>query len=408
MTIATSTFIDQLLKSRVRSPEEVREFVGSCRCSPDADEAEIATVAVRGRFLTRFQAEEILNGRGRRLRIADLVLTDVLGFGGMGTVYVAHRSGTDERLAVKLLGEKFKHDSGMCARFRLEATAGMQLDHPRLVKTYELGKMPDLYGEIDYMVMELVEGVTLLEGVSFSDGPMKWDAACDVICQAAEGLGFLHERGMVHRDVKPDNILIDVGGEAKLLDFGLTLADQAGLEEEFSLAMIFGHDCLGTADFIPPEQSQDSLHVDGRADVYSLGCTLFLALTARRPFSGPDRTAIVRAHRDQPRPCIRDFNTQVPRELSEIVERMMSIDPQRRPQTMADVIQELTPYRKRRNWAFEFSQVLAQRRYLRRLQLSKSRILHEQAARPTKVNSRLETDAPGVKRSEPENDVTEI
>ena len=395
MVATAKAFAEQLTKARIVPQATVKAFLNSAEAKAAATPVELATAAVKAGVVTRFQAEELLEGRGRHLLVGDYVLDEILGYGGMGLVYVGHQRGETTRYAIKLLGEQHKHEPGIRARFQLEAKAGMQLDHPRLVKTIELGEIEDLYGETDYCVMELFEGVTLLEGISFSAGPMKWDAACDVVAQAAEGLGYLHERKMVHRDVKPDNILIDVAGNAKLLDFGLTLADQKITGEEFSLAMIFGQDCLGTADFIPPEQSIDSLNVDGRADIYSLGCTLYVALAAQRPFARENRIATVKAHRTDPRPRVDAVNPNVPKELVDLIEKMMAIDSKDRPRDIPTVLAALAPYRKRRNWAFEFGQVLARRRELKRALLTRSRLSSLQAGRPTRITSRLETDPIG-------------
>ncbi|TWT57071.1 Serine/threonine-protein kinase PknB [Thalassoglobus neptunius] len=398
MTVAQHPFLNQLLKSRILSPARIQQFADSLDIDSETNSVDIAMAAVKSKLISRYQAEEILNGRGRHLTVDNYSLVDILGYGGMGTVYIARHQQTGQFVAVKLLGELTKHDIGIRTRFQLEARAGMKLDHPKLVKTFQLGTLEALYGETEYMVMELVQGVTLLEGISFSSGPLKHDAACDVICQAAEGLQYLHDQGMVHRDVKPDNILIEVNGNAKLLDFGLTLADEAAFDEEFSLAMIFGHDCLGTADFIPPEQSLDSLKVDPRADMYSLGCTLYTALTAKRPFPGLSRVDTVKAHRNQPRPRIEKYNPKISKDLSDLVERMMAIDPEDRPATMTEVISLLEPYRKRRNWTFEFNQVLQQRRELRRKYISESRARSGQSHRTTEVNSPQETETPGKKK----------
>jgi serine/threonine-protein kinase len=391
--VTPEDFADHLLKCRVTGAEQSRAFLESTPARCATTPVELARLSVRSGLLTRFQAEEIVNGRGRRLRVGDYVLLEVLGYGGMGLVYIARHIADSTRLALKLLGEQFKHDEGMRARFRLEARAGMRLNHPRLVKTLELGTHHDLYGDTDFMVMELVEGVTLLEGINFSSGYMKWDSACDVACQAAKGLAYLHEQGMVHRDVKPDNILIDVHGEAKLLDFGLTLADQSDDDDEFSLAMIFGQDCLGTADYIPPEQSLNSMTVDARADVYSLGCSLYASLTSQRPFPRPTRLATMQAHRTDPRPRVDAVNRDVPVELADIIERMMAVDPAQRPGTMDEIRSLLRPYRRRRNWAFEFHKVLANRRELKRILLDKSRLNALQAGRSTRLRAQSETDA---------------
>jgi serine/threonine-protein kinase len=391
--VTTEDFAEHLLKCRVTGEERSRAFLETAHARCAANPTELARLSIRCGLLTRFQAEEIVNGRGRRLRIGDYVLLEVLGYGGMGLVYIARHVESETRLALKLLGEQFKHDEGMRARFRLEARAGMRLDHPRLVKTLDLGVHHDLYGDTDFMVMELVEGVTLLEGVNFSTGYMKWDSACDVACQAAKGLAYLHEQGMVHRDVKPDNILIDVHGQAKLLDFGLTLADKSGCDDEFSLAMIFGQDCLGTADYIPPEQSLNSMTVDARADVYSLGCTLYASLTSQRPFPRPTRLATMQAHRTDPRPRVDAVNRTVPLELADLIERMMAIDPEQRPRSMEEVRTLLHPFRRRRNWAFEFHKVLANRRELKRALLDKTRQNALQSGRSTRLRAQSETDA---------------
>lgn len=395
MVATIEAFSEQLLKSRIVSEKSAHTFLALPEVQGAADAVTVARLAIRVKLLTRYQAEEILRGRGRRLRINNYVLLDILGFGGMGLVYVARPENSEERVAIKVLGEQFKHDSGMRARFQMEAKAGMRLDHHRLIRTLELGEKVDLFGSADYMVMELFEGVTLLEGISFSNGPMKWDSTCDVVCQAAKGLSYLHEQGMVHRDVKPDNILVDADGQAKLLDFGLTLVNQAGSDDEFSLSMIFGHECLGTADYIAPEQSLNSMTVDGRADIYSLGCSLYVCLTAQRPFPRETRPAVVQAHRTDPRPRVDTVNPGVPKELCDIIEQMMAINPDERPQTMAQVRGLLRPYRRQRRWAFAFDHVITRRKELKRALVTKSRLNSIQANRSTKLNSSSVTDPPG-------------
>ena len=408
MPIASTSFLEQLKKSRILAPQQYQAYAQQLRLQEGTTGVQVATNAVKRGLISRFQAEEILNGRARKLTVNEYILCDILGYGGMGTVYIAKQRETGEHVAIKLLGDQTRHDSGIRARFKLEARAGMKLDHPKLVKTLDFGMLQDLYGDIEYMVMDLVEGVTLLEGINFSSGPLKWDAAADVICQAADGLTYLHENGMVHRDVKPDNILVEVDGNAMLLDFGLTLADQGAFEEEFSLAMIFGHDCLGTADYIPPEQSLDSLQVDHRADIYSLGCTMYTALTAKRPFPNRNRSETVKAHRTEPRPKICESNPGVPQKISEAVCRMMAIDPEKRPQSMAEVKELLSPFRRRRNWAFEFSQVLIQRREMRKRYISESRAKANQTHRPTTVNAHEETETPGKKKVTGDQDLREF
>jgi serine/threonine-protein kinase len=303
---------------------------------------------IKARLLTRFQADELLAGRYRKLRIDHYVLKGIVGVGGMGTVFRAVDTQSGQDVALKVLAERFKHDAGMRARFRLEARIGMQVDHERIVRTFALGETDDVFGEVDYVVMELFESIALHELVALA-GPLDWPTACDLICQAAEGLTSLHRQGLVHRDVKPDNLLINAQGEVKLVDFGLAFLGTSLCDEEFSLAMIFGHDCLGTPDYMPPEQADDSLSADQRSDVYALGGTLFAAVTGSRPYQAGTRAATIQAHRVQPPPSIRERSSKpLPEQAEAIVRRMMAKDPAQRFATMDDVIAALRPFAVRR------------------------------------------------------------
>jgi serine/threonine-protein kinase len=311
--------------------------------------------------VSRFQAEELLRGNFRRLRIGHFILQDVVGFGGMGNVYRAIDTREDRTVALKVLSKRFQHDKGMRARFRLEAEAGQQLDHLHLVKTLEFGEMQELYGEVDYMVMEFFEGIALHEVVSVY-GLLKYDSVCDMGCQAAAGLGHMHQLNLIHRDVKPDNVLVDHLGSVKMVDFGLALADKRALDDEFSLAMIFGHDGLGTLDYMAPEQSYDSMTVDPRADIYGLGCTLFAVMTGRRPFPYPQRAQVLAAHRTEDPPSILERAPHVPVEIAAIIQKMMAKKPEDRFPTMRAVQEALNPFAKRRPIGFDFPAILNRRR----------------------------------------------
>ena len=132
--------------------------------------------------------------------------------------------------------------------------------------------------DMHYVVMELVEGITAQEFVDLRKSIL-WQEACDIAMQTAVGLQHAHESGLVHRDVKPANLLIEPDGSVKIVDFGLALLDND--EDEFSLAMISGQDCMGTSDYMPPEQFRDARNVDHRADIYSLGCTLYYLIAGQ-------------------------------------------------------------------------------------------------------------------------------
>ena len=339
--------------------------------SDDATEYDLPSAASTAKrliekdVLTRYQAKELLQGRFRRLRMDHFVIRDLLGVGGMGSVFRAYDEQRGEEVALKVLSERFKHDAGMRARFRLEARAGMRLEHPGIVKTYELGVTDDVFGEVDYATMELFEGIALHELVGIM-GPLPVNAACDIICQTSDALGYIHSEGMVHRDVKPDNVLIDRDGTVKIIDFGLTLVNEADDDgpaegEEFSLAMIFGHDCLGTPDYMPPEQAADSRKADARSDVYGLGCTLYVALTGKRPFHGRMGSEIINLHKLQPPPDPRAVVEKTPPEVARAVLKMLAKSPEDRFPSMAEVREELHRFATRRKIDFSFTRLIHNR-----------------------------------------------
>ena len=173
-------------------------------------------------------------------------LLDLVGVGGMGWVYRSLNTETGQIVALKILLEQFKNDRGMIVRFEQEAQAGLTLQHENIVRTLGYG----LAGGLPYVVMEYIEGPSLLELLRLRErSRLPWKQACDVIRQSAAGLHHVHQSGFVHRDIKPQNLLIDHHGIVKLLDFGLTMFRDGEKGDEFSMAMIFGHECVGTAAF---------------------------------------------------------------------------------------------------------------------------------------------------------------
>jgi serine/threonine-protein kinase len=358
---AGTTFLEALERSRILSERRMeRVQIASVRWR-ELPDASIARKLLSAGVISRFQAEELLRGNFRRLRIGPYILQDIIGFGGMGNVYRARDAEEHRIVALKVLSKRFQHDKGMRARFQLEAEAGQQLNHPHLVRTYGFGETQELYGEVDYMVMEFFEGVALHEVVSVY-GLLKFDSVCDMGCQVAAGLQHMHEQDLVHRDVKPDNVLIGHSGFVKLVDFGLALADKRAMDDEFSLAMIFGHDGLGTLDYMAPEQSIDSMTVDARADIYGLGCTLYAVMTGRRPFAYPSRSQVLNAHRTEAPPSVLLRVPHVPVPIAEVIQKMMAKDPADRFPSMTAVQDALAPFAKRRPIPFDFGTILNRRR----------------------------------------------
>lgn len=357
--LVAGAFVELLEKSGLLPVEEITAAADRLRLREQRHARDAAQLLVNDGILTRFQAERLLEGRYRGFFIDHYKVLETLGTGGMACLYLAVDTRTDQEVALKVLSDKHKSDAGMLARLKLEAHAGQKLRHSSIIRTHAIHGTDDVFGEAHYLVMEYVEGINLEELINLR-GAIPWQQAADFVRQAAAGLHHAHTNGMVHRDVKPGNLLVDAEGCVKILDFGLALIDTAE-DEEFSLAMIFGHSCLGTADYIAPEQTFDSFAVDARADIYSLGCTLYVALTGRLPFPIASSCAKLEGHRKRPAPPVRGIVPEVPVELAAIVDRMMAKRPDDRYQSMAEVVEALTPFTRRMPVEFDFPKVLAWR-----------------------------------------------
>ena len=353
--VAAQDFYELILKSGLMTSSQLQKAQEKLQLDAGSTAEETARRLVREKVLTPFQAERLLEGRYRGLVIDGYRIRELLGFGGMGCVFIAEDPHEDRKVALKVLSAEHALDAGMLARLKLEAIAGMRLTHPNIIKTYRL----DTTGAVHYLVMELVRGISLHELVALF-GALKWPMACDIALQATEALQSAHEAGIIHRDIKPANFLIEQTGVARVLDFGLALVHDGG-DEEFSLSMVFGHDCLGTPDYIAPEQIVESSKVDPRADIYSLGATFYVALTAHVPFPEKTTRAKLDAHRSKSPRNVCELRPDIPEEVGRIVARMMEKDPSKRFQTMAEVSEALRPFAKRRPIQFDFRELVTLR-----------------------------------------------
>ena len=387
-------FVELLQRSKLLTPAQIRLADSELKLHEQPTSLDAAKLLVKHGLLTRFQAKRLLEGRHRGFFIDDYKIMDILGVGGMGWVYLGRHVKTGRCVALKMLTKKNESDAGLLARFQLEAKAGLMLNHPNIIATLKMDQTSGIYGEVHYVIMDFAKAVGLDEMVQMG-GPVPWDHAAHIARQTAAGLQHAHDVGLVHRDIKPANILIGHEGNAQIVDFGLSLI--ANDAEEFSLVMIFGHDCLGTADYIAPEQSLDSYNVDGRADIYSLGCTLYFGLTGSVPYPIKSRAAKVKSHRTvNPRP-ISSFPVDVPEELIAIVEKMMSKDKEQRFETAADVSKALRPFAKRTPIQFDYESILATRaaEYQARVQLAKQQ-KQEAAARQESPSGNLRAPAASI------------
>lgn len=363
-------FLQVLNKSGLLSREQVASALKDIDRSSD-DAKTTARTFVLSNLLTVFQAKQILKGRWRGLVINNYKLMYPVGAGGMGYVYAAQEEGSDWLVAVKVLADRCRNDAAMLTRIQLESEAGMRLKHPNILRTWSADRFDDGHGEFHYVVMELVKGISLHELVCLQK-PIPVGQACDIVRQAAVGLQHSHEQGLIHRDVKPENLLVRSDGSVKILDFGLAMIDDN--DEEFSMAMIMGQDRLGTADYVAPEQSINSYKVDHRADIYGLGCTLYYALAGQPPFPYDSIAVKIRCHREKRPKSVTEFRDDVPESVIQILEKMMAKKPQRRFSSMTEIAKILESKSQRGDVEFDFERILrargrlAKRRELERLQ----------------------------------------
>ena len=335
--VEADTFLDLVERSGLAEKSQLAEFRTALEAS-SGDETpldcrSLAIKLVAAGIITRWQAEKLCEGRHKGFFLAKYKLLDHLGTGGMSSVYLAQHVLMGHRVAIKVLPTHRLEDSSYLARFHREARAVVSLDHPNIVRASDA----DSEGKVHYLVMEYVPGRNLMDLVK-DEGPLKYEVAADFIAQAAEGLQHAHETGLVHRDIKPANLLVNPKGVVKILDFGLAYF---AADSQTSLTIAYDENVLGTADFLAPEQAIQSHGVDGRADIYSLGCTLYFLLTGHPPF--PDGTLAKRLmmHQMQEPASILVDRHKTPPELLAICQKMMAKKKENRYQSAADVAQAL-------------------------------------------------------------------
>ncbi len=283
-----------------------------------------------------------------------------LGAGGMGVVYQAEHRLMDRLVALKILHQDLMRNPRVIKRFRQEVKAAARLSHPNIVTAYDA----DQAGDAHFLVMEFVDGMSL-DRLIAKRGPLEPGYACYFIRQAAKGLGHAFEAGTVHRDIKPQNLMLTRKGQVKILDFGLarlaseTRADLAasssplptggegpGVRGSEHADLTNLGDIMGTPDYMAPEQAIDASQADIRADIYSVGAVLYYLLTGQKPFpSGVARANLV-ARRYAPPTPIGKVRNDLPAGLTAVIEKMMAKDLANRYQTPAEVVKALAPYAK--------------------------------------------------------------
>lgn len=332
-------FLTLVRKSGVVAPAAFDEFVGrlSATTPLPRNPKRLALAMIGEGLITNLQAGLLLQGKWRNFVVCGKYrLLELLGRGGMGKVYLCEHTRMRRKVAVKILPPDKAADPVLLRRFEREARAVAALDHPNIVRAHDL----DSDGRLNFLVMEYVDGVGLDEIVRGS-GPLPVDRACNYIGQAAQGLQHAHEAGLVHRDVKPANLLIDRNGRVKILDLGLVrcFRDGENLTQHYARSNL-----VGTADYLAPEQAKDGHAADIRSDIYGLGATFYFLLTGWSPFPFGTIAQRLIQHQVQLPDPIRRHRPDVPEVVARLIARMLAKDPSDRPQTPREVAAVLEPW----------------------------------------------------------------
>ena len=391
MPLATiSSFVEGLLQTQLLDADqrdEVLELQDTL-----SEPRQLAQELLKRGWLTPFQINQIFQGKGRGLTLGPFVLTERLGEGGMGQVFKARQTMLNRTVALKVIRKECLDNPKVIQRFQREIRAAAQLSHPHIIRAYDADQVNGTY----YFAMEFIDGTDLAHMVR-ETGPLKVIQACEYIRQAALGLQHAHERGLVHRDIKPANLLVARAvssdrrrssgmiprpldltkkssavlsrslptlaypwGMVKLLDMGLARCTDAFTGKAATHLTQIGS-VMGTPEFIAPEQARDSHTSDIRADLYSLGCTLYFLLAGRAPFPDgtltekllqhqtdePEPVALVRRERmltwkgeSGPEPVSEEM-LHVPAQVVRIMRRLMEKDADDRYQTPIELANEL-------------------------------------------------------------------
>jgi len=314
-----------------------------------------------------------------------------LGEGGMGAVYKAIHTRLRKTVALKVLPISRLDDNDAVARFEREMVAVGKYNHPNIVGATDAGEADGMY----YLAMELVEGIDLSELVE-QRGSLRIADACEIIRQAAVGLEHSHGQGMVHRDIKPANLMLChskfLGPQVKILDMGLALLNEQHSTKERVLTL--SGQMMGTLDYMPPEQGMDSHDVDTRADIYSLGATLFKLLCGEPPFSGAKYStpvAMIGALATEQAPSIATRRDDLPEELVATVDRMLAREPDDRFLSADEVVQALVPFTQGCDLA---SLLKGESRWASNAELDKSTINSPMGAKSGHVDTAMGIDSP--------------
>jgi serine/threonine-protein kinase len=299
-------------------------------------------------FITHYQLRKVLHGKAAELFVGRYVVADKIGEGGMGKVFRARRTDDGRTVALKVIRPALLTNEVVRGRYAREVQAAGRLEHPNIVHVFDAGEADGRF----YLAMEFVDGIDLSQ-LMHEYGPAEVVEACEYVRQAALGLQHAHDRGFIHRDVKPSNVL--VAGErhlpqatgpavVKLLDLGLSRAIDP--EDMVVPDLTRDHTVVGTPDYMAPEQAKSSKLVDHRADLYSLGCTFYYLLVGHPPFPNGNKLEKLMYHQLNQPPPVQGLRPEAPEAVADIIDRLLAKNPEDRIQSAAELAALLEPLAK--------------------------------------------------------------
>jgi len=339
VTVILDQFIHTLVESGLMTKEEISIFIdGLPPEGRPSDGEQLAKLLFQWKKLTKFQTQAIYQGKTKGLVIGNYLVLDKIGQGGMGHVYKARHKRMKRVVALKVLPSAMTKTPEAVQRFEREVEVIAKLEHPNIVTAHDADEADGVH----FLVMQYVQGSDLAELVH-QKGALSVATAIDYLIQAGRGLDYAHAKGVIHRDIKPSNLLLDNQGTVKILDMGLArLEREVGpLDSTAAASLTQSGQVMGTVDYMPPEQSMDTHRADLRADVYSLGCTLYYLLTGRVVFAGDTLAKKIMAHREKAIPSLRALRPDVPAQLDVVFQKMLAKRPEDRQSKMSEVLTDL-------------------------------------------------------------------
>jgi serine/threonine protein kinase len=335
---SAATLLRVLRDNFLLMPSQLKEISGHAVAS-SASPLPLAKALIQRGWLSVYQVNQVFQGEASDLVVGQYRILDRLGEGENCQVFKAWDTLRECFAALKILRPDRVANPEALARFRREIQVVSQLSHPNIVRAFDVEEI----GERHYYAMEYVQGTDLAKLVGLS-GSFAIGHAADYIRQAALGMQHAHERGLVHRDLKPGNLLLtDEDKVIKILDMGLARLPKGGQEEPVQELTQYGS-MIGTSDYQAPEQARDPRSTDIRADVYSLGCTLYHLLAGQPPFPGKSIFEKVLKHQQAAPPNVCNIRPEVPSALASITQKMMAKQPADRHQAPEDVARALMPF----------------------------------------------------------------